>query len=70
VIFGWASKKAGTIGNSNCRPTGTFALTLIFPLATVPAFLEAHPKITWEISLTDQVIDLLEQRTDVALRSG
>jgi DNA-binding transcriptional LysR family regulator len=41
---------------------------LLLPI--VPAFLEAHPKITWEISLTDQVIDLLEQRTDVALRSG
>jgi DNA-binding transcriptional LysR family regulator len=41
---------------------------LLLPI--VPAFLEAHPKTTWEISLTDQVIDLLEQRTDVALRSG
>ena len=36
----------------------------------VPAFLEAYPKLSLEISLTDQVIDLLEQRTDVALRSG
>src|ERR1700684_2162510 len=39
-------------------------------LPVVPAFLEAYPKLSLEISLTDQVIDLLEQRTDVALRSG
>jgi DNA-binding transcriptional LysR family regulator len=41
---------------------------LLLPI--VPAFLEAHPKLFLEISLSDQVIDLLEQRTDVALRSG
>jgi DNA-binding transcriptional LysR family regulator len=39
-------------------------------LPLVPAFLEAHPDITLEIVLTDQVVDLLEQRTDIALRSG
>jgi DNA-binding transcriptional LysR family regulator len=39
-------------------------------LPVVPAFLEAYPKLSLEISLTDQVIDLVEQRTDVALRSG
>lgn len=39
-------------------------------LPLVPAFLEAHPDITLDIVLTDQVVDLLEQRTDVALRSG
>lgn len=41
---------------------------LLLPI--VPAFLEAYPELSLEISLTDQVIDLLEQRTDVALRSG
>jgi DNA-binding transcriptional LysR family regulator len=41
---------------------------LLLPI--VPAFLEAYPKLSLELSLTDQVIDLLEQRTDVALRSG
>ena len=41
---------------------------LLLPI--VPAFLQAYPKLSLEISLTDQVIDLLEQRTDVALRSG
>jgi DNA-binding transcriptional LysR family regulator len=41
-----------------------------FLLPILPAFLEAYPKLSLDISLTDQVIDLLEQRTDVALRSG
>jgi DNA-binding transcriptional LysR family regulator len=41
---------------------------LLLPI--VPAFLDAYPKLSLDISLTDQVIDLLEQRTDVALRSG
>ncbi|MEH2562382.1 LysR family transcriptional regulator [Bradyrhizobium sp. AZCC 2289] len=41
---------------------------LLLPI--VPAFLDAYPKLSLEISLTDQLIDLLEQRTDVALRSG
>jgi DNA-binding transcriptional LysR family regulator len=41
---------------------------LLLPI--VPPFLEAYPKLSLEISLTDQVIDLLGQRTDVALRSG
>jgi DNA-binding transcriptional LysR family regulator len=41
----------------------------LFLLPIVPAFLETYPNLSLEI-LTDQVIDLLEQRTDVALRSG
>ncbi|MCC8396645.1 LysR family transcriptional regulator [Paraburkholderia sp. MMS20-SJTR3] len=36
----------------------------------LPAFLDAHPDITVDLVLTDQVVDLLEQRTDVAIRSG
>lgn len=39
----------------------------LLPLA--PAFLDAYPDIALGIVLTDQVVDLLEQRTDVAIRS-
>ncbi|MFM0075478.1 LysR family transcriptional regulator [Paraburkholderia sediminicola] len=39
-------------------------------LPLVPEFLAIHPDITLDIVLTDQVVDLLEQRTDIALRSG
>ena len=55
----------GTIRVSGNVPVGR---QLLLPI--VPAFLEAYPKLSLEISLTDQVIDLVEQRIDVALRSG
>jgi len=57
-------------------PSGKIRVSVNVPvgrqllLPIVPAFLEAYPKLSLDISLTDQVIDLLEQRTDVALRSG
>lgn len=41
---------------------------LLLPI--VSAFLDAYPRLSLEISLNDQVVDLLEQRIDVALRSG
>jgi DNA-binding transcriptional LysR family regulator len=60
-----AEVPSGKIRVSANVPVGRLLL-----LPIVPAFLEAYPKLSLEISLTDQVIDLLEQRTDVALRSG
>jgi DNA-binding transcriptional LysR family regulator len=41
-----------------------------FLLPLVPAFLARHPQVSLEISLNDEVIDLLEHRTDVAVRAG
>lgn len=57
-------------------PSGKIRVSVNIPvgqkllLPIVPEFLEAYPKLSLDISLTDQVVDLLEQRTDVALRSG
>jgi DNA-binding transcriptional LysR family regulator len=45
-----------------------FAVHFLMPL--VPAFLARHPAVTLDIALTDEVIDLLEERTDVAIRAG
>src|ERR1700751_940795 len=56
---------SGKIRVSANLPVGR---SLLLPI--VPAFLDTYPKLSLEISLTDQVIDLIEQRTDVALRSG
>jgi DNA-binding transcriptional LysR family regulator len=56
---------SGKIRVSANIPVGRLLL-----LPIIPAFLEAYPKVSLEISLTDRTIDLLEQRTDVALRSG
>ncbi|WP_019042640.1 LysR family transcriptional regulator, partial [Comamonas testosteroni] len=41
-----------------------------FLLPWVPQFLARHPDVTLDIVLTDAVIDILEQRTDVAVRAG
>lgn len=60
-----AKVPSGKIRVSTNLPVGRLLL-----LPVIPAFLEAYPRISLEISLTDQVIDLIEQRTDVALRSG
>ncbi|HEY9233626.1 MULTISPECIES: LysR family transcriptional regulator [Phenylobacterium] len=41
---------------------------LLLPL--VPGFLAQHPDVTLDIVLTDQVVDLLEERADIAVRVG
>ena len=41
---------------------------LLLPL--VPDFLAKHPEVTLDIVLTDQVVDLLDERADVAIRVG
>lgn len=41
-----------------------------FLLPLMPKLLERYPDITLDIMLTDEVIDILEQRTDVAVRAG
>lgn len=39
-------------------------------LPLMPSFLAAHPDIVADISLTDRVVDLLEERADIAIRAG
>lgn len=41
-----------------------------FLLPLLPEFLVRHPQVGVDVVLTDEVIDLLEQRTDVAVRAG
>lgn len=41
---------------------------LIVPL--VPAFLELYPQVELDLSLTDSVVDLIEERADIAIRTG
>lgn len=45
-----------------------FGHHFLLPLA--PEFLACHPDVALDIVLTDEVVDLLEQRTDVAVRAG
>ena len=41
-----------------------------FLLPLLPAFLARNPQVGVDLTLNDEVIDLLEQRTDVAVRAG
>jgi DNA-binding transcriptional LysR family regulator len=45
-----------------------FGLHYLLPL--VPDFLTRHPGVTVDVVLTDAVVDLLEERADVAIRVG
>jgi DNA-binding transcriptional LysR family regulator len=45
-----------------------FGVHVLLPL--LPRFLRLHPEITLDVVLTDEVVDLLEKRTDVAIRGG
>ncbi|WP_439893371.1 LysR family transcriptional regulator (plasmid) [Ralstonia sp. 25C] len=62
--------------SSGAQPSGRLRVNANVPVGThlllpiVPAFLACHPQVSLDIALTDRVIDLLEDRTDVALRSG
>ena len=41
-----------------------------FLLPLVPEFLARYPEIMLDLVLTDEVVDILDQRTDIALRAG
>ncbi|RVT97498.1 LysR family transcriptional regulator [Rhodovarius crocodyli] len=45
-----------------------FGVRCVLPV--VPEFLRLYPHVELDLSLTDTVIDLLEERTDIALRAG
>ena len=62
--------------SSGAQPSGRLRVNSNVPVGThlllpiVPTFLACHPQVSLDIALTDRVVDLLEDRTDVALRSG
>ncbi|HEY9024096.1 MAG TPA: LysR family transcriptional regulator [Burkholderiaceae bacterium] len=69
-----AEAERGTAANDT--PRGRLSVNANVPfgeaalLPLVPAFLERWPEVSLDIVLTDEVIDLIEHRTDVAVRAG
>ncbi|WP_341644974.1 LysR family transcriptional regulator [Thauera sp. SDU_THAU2] len=63
-----ASADATPRGRLRVNANVPFGHHFLLPLA--PEFLARHPDVTLDIVLTDEVIDILEQRTDVAVRAG
>lgn len=46
----------------------TFAQANVVPI--LPEFARRHPELTFDLVLTDKILDLVEERIDVALRLG
>lgn len=63
-----ASAHAAPRGRLRVNANVPFGHHFLLPLA--PEFLARHPDVTLDIVLTDEVVDILEQRTDVAVRAG
>ena len=55
-------------GRIRINTSASFGNHILAPL--LPAFFAAYPAITLDVVHTDTVIDLLGERTDVAIRSG
>ncbi|EJT04850.1 LysR family transcriptional regulator [Rhizobium sp. CCGE 510] len=70
--IGEAERHASTgeeaAGRIRINTSGSFGNHVLAPL--VPAFMALHPAVTLDISHTDRIIDLMEERADVAIRAG
>ncbi|QEM80985.1 LysR family transcriptional regulator [Halomonas binhaiensis] len=68
--------EAERCASANATPRGRLRVNANVPfghhflLPLVPEFLQRHPEVDLDIVLTDEVVDILEQRTDVAVRAG
>ena len=63
-----AAAGAAPRGHLRVNSNIPFGVRHVMPL--VPRFLEQHPEITLDIVLTDAVIDLMQERADIAIRVG
>lgn len=61
---------AGAVPRGRLRINCNVPFGQHYLLPLIPVFLAAHPEIVVEVSLTDRVVDLLEERADVAIRAG
>jgi DNA-binding transcriptional LysR family regulator len=61
---------AGTAPRGRVRVNANVPFGLHYLLPLVPDFLAQHPEVTLDVALSDRVVDLLEERADVAIRTG
>ncbi|MDR6670594.1 LysR family transcriptional regulator [Rhizobium sp. 1399] len=64
----FASAGEQAAGRISINTSGSFGNHVLAPL--IPAFMAEHPDVTLDITHTDKVVDLLEERADVAIRAG
>ncbi|GGB45804.1 transcriptional regulator [Tistrella bauzanensis] len=63
-----ASAAAAPVGRLRISVNVPVGRQFLLPL--IAGFLADHPRLSVDITLTDDVVDLLDQRVDVAIRSG
>jgi DNA-binding transcriptional LysR family regulator len=63
-----ASVGASPRGHLRVNTNVPVGMRMIVPL--IPAFLEQNPLVTLDVVLTDIVVDLMQERADVAIRFG
>jgi DNA-binding transcriptional LysR family regulator len=61
---------AGAVPRGRLRVNCSVPFGQHYLLPLLPAFLQQHPKVVVDVSLTDRVVDLVEERADVAIRAG
>lgn len=61
---------AGAVPRGRLRISASVAFGECCLLPLVPPFLARYPQVELDVSLTDAVVDLVDDRTDIALRSG
>jgi len=55
-------------GRVTINTSVSFGTQVLVPL--VPRFIEQHPQVALDIALTDRVVDLMDERADIAIRWG
>lgn len=60
----------GAVPRGLLRVNSSVPIGTLYLLPVIPAFLAKFPEIRLDLTLTDTVVDLLEQRADVAVRAG
>ncbi|MDL2397996.1 LysR family transcriptional regulator [Rhizobium mayense] len=64
----YASAGEQAAGRIRINTSGSFGNHVLAPL--IPSFMALHPAVSLDIFHTDRVVDLMEERADVAIRTG
>jgi len=65
-----------SLGREQDRPRGLLRINAAVPfgvhclLPILPRFLDANPEVTVDLALSDTLVDLIEERADIAIRIG
>lgn len=63
-----ATADAAPRGRVTINTSVSFGTQMLIPL--VPRFQREHPQVALDIALTDRVVDLMDERADIAIRWG